>query len=184
MKVLLIKVTIFLLFFPSMLGLLIRFSENTDLSYGLICLGLLLFCIEQCRMAIIDLDNYFLAKKRLDSSYFYFIILSSTIALELVGFYYCFLMLNVGAIIILISQIWFNSLARIKIQKEKNKITITPWGIKERIGELLGACFGIILIILWTNNIYPLFMAFFMLLMSMVFIMIKYLMPNPYENKT
>lgn len=179
MQVLLIKVTIFFLFFPAFSGLGIRLFEGRDLSYRLLCLGLMLFCIEQCRMAIVDLTDYFLAKTQCNSYRLssYFNVLRITIALELVGFYYCFFALNIGSIIVLLSQVWFNSLARIKITTKNNQILVTPWGVKKRIGELLGAFLGITLVTLWTINFYPLLMGFFMLSMMVIFMILKYLLP-------
>ncbi|MGY6531047.1 MAG: hypothetical protein ACXITR_14070 [Cyanobacterium sp.] len=187
-KILLIKVAIFSLFFLPALNLFTKVFLSGDLSYRFIYGGLVLFCMEQCKMAILDLNDYFLAKKKFKSHSLslYFTILCSTIALELVGFYYMYFYINVGAIITLISQLWFNSLAKIKISVFQEQITIIPWAIDKRIGELMGAILGITLITLWSLKIYPLIMGFLMLTMMIVFLLIKYglpIMTNNYQEK-
>ncbi|AUC62003.1 putative membrane protein [Cyanobacterium sp. HL-69] len=183
-KILLIKITIACLFFVPALDLLTKVFVNSDLSYRFLCGGLLLFCLEQCKMAIIDLRDYFVVKTNIKyhNISFYFTILCSTIALELIGFYYMYFYINIGAIITLISQLWFNSLAKIKINIFREQITIIPWGIEKRIGELIGAILGITLIILWSLNIYPLTMGFLMLTMMIAFLTIKYGLPMVMKN--
>ncbi|MBE9221517.1 hypothetical protein IQ215_02290 [Cyanobacterium stanieri LEGE 03274] len=179
-KILLIKVTISLLFFPPALNLLMGALVENNLSYRFFSGGLFLFCLEQCRMAIVDLNNYFIATQDYKNKHisFYFFVLCITIALEIIGFYWMYYYINIGATIILLSQLWFNSLAKIKISIVNQEVIIYPWTINKRIGELLGALLGIILIILWTLNIYPLTMGFLMLSMMIIFTTIKYAIPT------
>ena len=152
-----IHLVIFLLFFPASLGILRQVIIGNELSYQLLALGLLIFTIDQARMAVIDLQQVTQAKKqihdlRLDN--FYTITLS-TIVIELIGFYTSSIILGWGIILVLLSQVWFNVFAGIEIQTSE-AITIQSCGIAERLPILIADGLSLILISLWVLKIYPL----------------------------
>lgn len=152
-----IHLVIFLLFFPASLGILRQVIIGNELSYQLLALGLLIFTIDQARMAVIDLQQVTQAKKqihdlRLDN--FYTITLS-TIVIELIGFYTSSIILGWGIILVLLSQVWFNVFAGIDIQTSE-AITIQSCGIAERLPILIADGLALILISLWVLKIYPL----------------------------
>ncbi len=175
MRILSTKLVILLLFFPASVGFVIKFIGTDDLAYRFISLGFFLFCLEQCSMASVDLKSYYLAKDNFNKQFLssYYFVLMVTIALELFGFYGSFFSLSIGAIVVLLSQVWFNFFARIKIKVE-NKVTVEKWGVKNRLGELGGDFLGLTLVGLWSLNIYPLIMASLMLTMTVVFGLVKY----------
>ncbi len=156
-----------------------KFITGDDLSDRFISLGFFLFCLEQCRMAIIDLSFYGLAKNSFNNQFLssYYIVLIFTIILELSGFYSSLFSLAIGAIVVLLSQVWFNCFAGIKISIE-NKVRVDKWGIKCRLGELGGDFLGLILVGLWSLNIYPMIMASLMLTMTLVYGFLKYIKPQ------
>ncbi|AFZ13515.1 hypothetical protein Cri9333_2658 [Crinalium epipsammum PCC 9333] len=152
-----IHLVIFLLFFPASLCILRQVIIGNELSYQLLALGLLIFTIDQARMAVIDLQQVTQAKKqihdlRLDN--FYTITLS-TIVIELIGFYTSSIILGWGIILVLLSQVWFNVFAGIEIQTSE-AITIQSCGIAERLPILIADGLALILISLWVLKIYPL----------------------------
>ncbi len=109
---------IFSLFFPACVGLLTQVIWGIELTNQLVALGTFIFCIEQAKMAVKDLLQIEDAKAlvqdvRLDTFHKVTVI---TIAVELLGFYTSIVWLGWGSILILLSQIWFNLLAGVKIQ--------------------------------------------------------------------
>jgi len=156
-----------------------KFITGDDVSDQFISLGFFLFCLEQSRMGVIDLSSYGLAKNNFNNKFLssYYIVLVVTIILELIGFYSSLFSLAVGAIVVLLSQVWFNCFARIKISIE-DKIRVEKWGIKRRLGELGGDFLGLILVGLWSLNIYPMIMASLMLTMTLVYGFLKYIKPQ------
>jgi hypothetical protein len=189
---------IFLLFFPACLGLLTQVIWGVELTNQLVALGTFIFCIEQARMAVKDLRQIEDAKAhvqdvRLDTFYKVTVI---TIAVELLGFYTSTLWLGWGSILILLSQIWFNLLANVKIEftnKADNysfyrtsaltlsapvlllddvsnaveiTINVQAWEISERIPVLTADILGLVLISFWMLQIGSLFISW--LLFAMV----------------
>ena len=152
-----IHLVIFLLFFPASLGILRQVIIENELSHQLLALGLLLFAIDQARMAVVDLQQVAEAKKQIQDlrlANFYTITLS-TIVIELIGFYTSSILLGWGIILVLLSQVWFNLFAGIQIQASE-AITIQSWGVPERIPVLIADVLALILIWLWILQIYPL----------------------------
>ncbi len=152
-----ISIIIFVLFFPAGIGILKQGIWNTELTHQIIAIAMCLFCIEQGRMAIKDLQKIAEAKKlvidtRLDNFY---IITVTTILVELLGFYISSFWLGWGSIIILLSQVWFNLLAAIKINTssqisaKKNIVLIEPWTISERLPVLVADVLGLVLVSIW-----------------------------------
>jgi hypothetical protein len=152
-----ISIIIFVLFFPAGIGILKQGIWNTELTHQIIAIAMCLFCIEQGRMAVKDLQKIAEAKKlvidaRLDNFY---IITATTILVELLGFYISSFWLGWGSIIILLSQVWFNLLAAIKINTssqisaKKNIVLIEPWTISERLPVLVADVLGLVLVSIW-----------------------------------
>jgi hypothetical protein len=152
-----ISIIIFVLFFPAGIGILKQGIWNTELTHQIIAIAMCLFCIEQGRMAVKDLQKIAEAKKlvidaRLDNFY---IITVTTILVELLGFYISSFWLGWGSIIILLSQVWFNLLAAIKINTssqssaKKNIVLIEPWTISERLPVLVADVLGLVLVSIW-----------------------------------
>lgn len=149
-----ISLIIFLLFFPAGLGILKQIIWGAELSHQLLAVGMFVFSIEQARMAVKDLQQIADAKavvKNEQLNIFTFITIV-TILIELIGFYISSSWLGWGSIIILISQLWFNLLANIKIQIVP-EVVIQNWEIKERLSVLIADVLGIILVSLWMMQI-------------------------------
>lgn len=165
----------FLLFFPASLGLLSQFIGGNELSHQLMALALLLLCADLARMAVVDLEQVKQIKQhvqdaRLDNFYW---VTVSTIILELLGFYSSYIWLGWGAILVLLSQLWFNVFAGIQLQPIEEK-PIQSWGIPERKFVLLADGVGVILVGLWILQIAPLWMAAGLLAMIVIYGWIKY----------
>jgi hypothetical protein len=91
---------IFLLFFPACLGILGQVIRAEAFDHRLLALGLLIFAIDQARMAVLDLKNIKSAKEKIEDvrlRYFYYTTIC-TIALELIGFYLASVQLGWGII--------------------------------------------------------------------------------------
>jgi hypothetical protein len=165
----------FLLFFPASLGLLSQVIGRNELSSQLLALALLLLCIDQARMAVVDLENVQQVKQQVQDARLnnFYRVTVSTIFLELLGFYGSSFWLGWGAILVLLSQVWFNVLAGIQLQpKEENPIQ--AWGIPERRLVLIADGVGLILVSLWILQIAPLWMASGLLAMIVIYGWVKY----------
>ncbi|MGI0480460.1 hypothetical protein ACN4EE_06685 [Geminocystis sp. CENA526] len=171
-----LKFIIILLFLPSGFGLLWHSFSINNLSEQLISFAFFVFCLEQAKMAFIDvkpcifrLDN--VQNSNLNLSYF-FIVVIITIVIELFGFYFALFNVGWGAIFVLISQIWFNCFAQVKINEIDNQPI--QYYFSDKI-IVLGADFLCLLLMgLWIMNIYPLTIAFVMLFLTVSFIGVKY----------
>jgi hypothetical protein len=165
----------FLLFFPASLGLLSQVIGRNELSSQLLALALLILCIDQARMAVVDLENVQQVKQQVQDARLnnFYRVTISTVVLELLGFYGSSFWLGWGAILVLLSQVWFNVLAGIQLQPmEENPIQ--SWGIPERSIVLLADGIGLILVGLWILQIAPLWMASGLLAMIVIYGWLKY----------
>jgi hypothetical protein len=148
-----ISIVIFVLFFPACFGIFKQAIWGTELTNQIIAIAMCLFCVEQGRMAVKDLQKIAEAKQlvtdiRLDNFY---IITLTTIIVELLGFYTSSFWLGWGSIIILLSQVWFNLLAEIKIEISAKSIPdiVKPWTISERLPVLIADVLGLVLVTVW-----------------------------------
>ncbi|BAZ09382.1 hypothetical protein NIES4071_11900 [Calothrix sp. NIES-4071] len=192
---------IFLLFFPACVGLLTQVIWGIELTNQLVASGTFIFCIEQARMAVKDLRQIEDAKAlvqdvRLDTFYQVTLI---TIAVELLGFYISIVWLGWGSIVILLSQIWFNLLASVKIQypnqvaenilkvdnynfSNTSALTLSApvllnavpiyvryWKISERLPVLIADILGLVLISFWMLQIGSLFISWALFAMVIVY---------------
>jgi hypothetical protein len=165
----------FLLFFPASLGLLAQVFRGNELSHQLLALALLLLCIDQARMAVVDLEQIGQVKQRVQDTRLdnFYRATVSTIVLELLGFYGSHIWLGWGAILVLLSQVWFNVLAGAQLQPSEEN-PIQTWGISERRIVLIADGVGIILVCLWIAQIIPFWMASGLLAMVLIYGWVKY----------
>jgi hypothetical protein len=164
----------FLLFFPASLGILRQVIWGEELTHQLLALGVFLLCIEQARMAALDLRQIADAREqandvRLDTLS---TVCNSTIALELFGFYTSSVWLGWGSILILLSLIWFNLFAPVKIHTSP-EIVIQDWNISERYSVLIADVTGLVLVSMWMLQIASVWISWLLFGMVIVYCSIK-----------
>jgi hypothetical protein len=145
---------IFLFFFPASLAILRQVIWGIELTDRFLALGTFLFCLEQARMAVKDLQQITDAKQQINDSRLglFFQITISTIFIEIIGFYLSSIWFGWGAILILTSQIWFNSFANLKIDVYP-EIILYEWKVQERLPVLVADFCGLILVGFWIKGI-------------------------------
>lgn len=184
-----------LLFLPAILGISAEFwigtegchwlsskycaSPGTGWAVRLLALGTLLICLEQAHMAIADLQQIQSTRQQLQDPRLDHlqVVTLSTIAIELAGFYVSVLWLGWGALIVLLSQAWFNLLASIQIQPSPVP-SIQPWGLCDRISVLAADGVGLLLVILWINQTAAFSSATLLLAIVLIYGWVKYLQPK------
>ncbi|MEM7796985.1 MAG: hypothetical protein AAF579_21360 [Cyanobacteria bacterium P01_C01_bin.118] len=143
-----------------------------------IAIALILICIDQGRMAWIDLDNVHqisLADHRVMR--FYSITLL-TIVIELVGFYLVWQNLVLGMVIFLISQLFFNTAANIQLYPHSSE-PIRLFPMQARWPVLLANGIALSLITLWQANHLRQLTSALWLGMVGIYLVVKYLVaPN------
>ena len=179
---------IVLLFFPASLGLVGQVINGEGLASQLLAIAFLLFSVEQTRMAIVDLENILAVRQQVrdgqardgqvwdDRLNHFYRVTVSTIALELVGFYAAAIWLGWGAVLVLLSQVWFNGFASIQLYPS-NVSPIESWGILQRIPVLMADGVALILIGLWMAKIAPHWTASGILGLAIAFGFVKYVVP-------
>ncbi len=180
-----LKVVLLLLFFPACLGILSQVISLQTFDHQLLALGLLIFAIDQAKMAVLDLENIAKAKEQIEDLrlHFFYYITASTIALELIGFYLASVQLGWGIILVLGSQVWFNSWANIRIQPTES-IIIQKKHFSEQIIVLVADVIGIILIGFWIVQIIPLTIVLTLWTMAIFYGFIKYFLFLKQKNLT
>jgi hypothetical protein len=170
-----LKLIIFCLFFPASLGLLWQSLTLNILSEQLISFAFFLFSIEQARMALVDLSSYYLAKKDIEHKVLsqFLLVIISTIIIELCGFYWALFSVGRGAFLVIISQLWFNFFAPLKVVEIEN-ISLQKYNFLEKIVVLFADFIPLFLMALWLINFYPLTIAFAILSITLVFGFVKY----------
>jgi tellurite resistance protein TehA-like permease len=145
---------IFLLFFPACIAVLKQVIWGSELTQQMLAFGTFLFCIEQSRMAVKDLQQIAEAKKQITDTRLnnFYQVTVITIIIELIGFYLSSIWWGWGSILILISQVWFNLFASIKIEYSP-KISIQTWKVTERLPVLIADIVGLVLVSLWMLQI-------------------------------
>ncbi|MBD2120802.1 hypothetical protein H6F68_07745 [Trichocoleus sp. FACHB-262] len=169
----------FLLFFPACLALLWQVIGGDELSTQLLALGILLLCVDQARMAVVDLEQVAQARQQIQDARLkrFYQATVSTIALELLGFYAATLWLGWGSLVILLSQVWFNLWAGIQLHSAE-KIAIQAWGIPQRLPVLGADAIGLVLVSLWMLKIAPLGIATGLLALVSLYGAMKYALPT------
>ncbi|MBA3922004.1 MAG: hypothetical protein H0X31_10030 [Nostocaceae cyanobacterium] len=171
---LLISGIIFLLFFPACLNVLREVIWGQQLTHQLLYLGMFLFCIEQASMAAQDLRQIASARKQVKDlrlNTFYTITIA-TIFIELLGFYAAPISFGGGSILILLSQVWFNLFAGIKISLLAESI-IQTWKVTERFPVLIADIIGLLLVSLWMLHIGSLWITWILFGMPILYCSIK-----------
>lgn len=170
-----LNLIIFFLFFPASLGLLWQTFTLNILSEQLISFAFFLFSIEQARMALVDLRYYYLAKKNINNKLLsqFLVVIIITIIIELCGFYWALFSVGWGALLVIISQIWFNFFAPLKVVEDKNS-SLQKYNYSEKIAVLFADFVPLFLMVLWLINFYPLTIAFTILIITLVFGFVKY----------
>ena len=173
-----------LLFVPPGLALLLQVATSATVAEQLLALALALFCPELARLAQIDLENAAVADlvaspQEEDSRIRHFRrIVVSTIVLEATGFYTTFFSLQWGAILIIFSQIWFNSLAGIQILPSETSaekaLQVVSFGIAERQAVLAANISGLGLLCFWFIESAQIWLASGLLSLAVLFLVIKY----------
>ncbi|MGI0490733.1 hypothetical protein ACN4EG_02890 [Alkalinema pantanalense CENA528] len=180
-KISTIAVLVNVLFLPAIVGLGWQTIAAVNWATRGVIIALLLLCGDQCRMAIVDLENVALVKdltlaKKLTQdarlSRFYGVTIA-TIVIELLGFYSAIGWLGWGAAIVLLSQVGFNLLAGIQLQPQESA-PIVPWGIRDRLPVLIADALGLGLVGCWVAGIQPLAMALGLLTMVLIYGVVKY----------
>ena len=174
---------VFLLFFPACLGILGQVIRSEAFDHRLLALGLLIFAVDQAKMAVLDLKNVKSAKEKIKDiqlQYFYYIAIS-TISLELIGFYVASVQLGWGIILVLASQVGFNFFANIRLQPTES-IIIQEKPFSEKIAVLIADIVALILIGFWMNAIAPLTIVLTLWTMAIAYGCIKYFLSLQEKN--
>jgi hypothetical protein len=160
-------------------GLVWRLLEPMTWAERLFTIAVILLGVDQARMAIVDLRNVqalMLVPTQIAPdprlAWFYKITLS-TIGLELLGFFVAWKHLGWGALLILLSQVWFNLLAGVQLFPNTDN-SIQHFGVRDRLVVLLADGFGIGLISLWIAQIAPMGVAIGLLSMVLLYGFVKY----------
>ncbi|OUC15706.1 MAG: hypothetical protein B0A82_05410 [Alkalinema sp. CACIAM 70d] len=181
-KISTISIIVSLLFLPAIVGLSTLVIASVDWANRGLAIALLLLCVDQCRMAIVDLENVALVQNLILAkplaqdtrlTRFYGVTIA-TIAIELLGFYSAIGWLGWGAAIVLLSQVGFNLWAGIQLQPQESSAPIVPWGIRDRFPVLLADGLGIGLVGCWLAGVQPLIMALGLLAMVLIYGVVKY----------
>ncbi|MBL1210967.1 hypothetical protein [Geminocystis sp. GBBB08] len=170
-----LNLIIIILFFPASFGLLWQSFSLNNLSAQLISFAFFLFSLEQARMAVIDLKPCIFSKNCFQSTVFikFYLVIITTLIIELFGFYLALFSLGWGAIFVLISQFWFNCFAPVKIRETEN-ITIQDYPFTDKIIILAADTIALILMSLWLINIFPLIISISILALTLIFCFVKY----------
>ncbi len=165
---------VFLLFFPACLAVLKQVIWGSELTQQMLALGTFLFCIEQSRMAVKDLQQIADAKKQIKDTCLnsFYQVTAITIFIELIGFYVSSIWWGWGSILILISQVWFNLFASLKIQYSP-KISLQTWKVTDRLPVLIADILGLFLVSLWMLEIGSEWIAWGLFAMVIVYGSIK-----------
>lgn len=165
-----------LLFSPAALGLAWR-SLPESLDYRLLSGAILLLLLEQARMAVIDLQSIATVQPQAPKGLERFRWITwSTIILELIGFYAAIGYLGLGALLVLLSQIWFHLLAGIEIDVAASE-PVRVRSFSQRRAVLAADLFGVALTISWQLKIWPLMAACTLLLILLAYFLGKYVLP-------
>jgi hypothetical protein len=175
-----ITIGVLILFLPAIIILAISVIINSDLSIRFLAMALLLLCLDQMRMAIVDLQNIAAipASKKDDRLDWFRGVTLATIVVELFGFYLAGWHLGVGAIVVLLSQIGFNLFAKIQLEPQSDS-PIIVWTWRDRWVVLVADIVGVGLISFWLAKIAILGMSIGLLGMVLTYVVIKYASDKP-----
>jgi hypothetical protein len=166
---------IVILFLPAILILVVSVISSSDLSSKLLAIALTLLCLDQMRMAIVDLQNIraILGLKSDDRLTWFYRVTLVTIAVELFGFYLAGGYLGGGTIVVLLSQIGFNLFAGVQLEPLADQPIVT-WTWRDRLVVLIADAVGIGLVSFWLAKMAMLGMSIGLLLMVLIYGVVKY----------
>lgn len=165
-----------LLFVPAATGLVWQCWQTPLLAERLLSGGLLLFCIELAIMARVDFENIHAVTLQAEDSrlgHFYQIVFS-TVVLELLGFYGAAISLQWGGVLIIVSQLWFNLLAKVQLFPGQSP-AVVAFGIPERVPVLLANGVGLMLLGVWFVQSIRIWLAAGLLGLIIIFLLLKYI---------
>lgn len=139
-----------------------------------IAVALILVCLDQGRMAWVDLANIHQISLTDHRVVRFYVITLITIAIELIGFYLVWHYLALGMVIFLISQLFFNTAANIQLYPHSHK-PIRPFPMPARWPVLLANGVALSLIILWQANQLRQLTSALWLGMVVIYLAVKYL---------
>lgn len=160
------------LFACASVGLLV--ANLQPLTHLGVALALALLCVDQGRMALVDLNN--IRQITLDDErvrQFHRVTLI-TIVLELMGFYIAWPQLGIGTAMVFLSQLFFNTAAKIRLCPGLLE-PIKPFGLQERSLVLIANTVALGLIVIWQLRLFRLIAAALLLVMTIVYLGVKYL---------
>ena len=142
-----------------------------------VALALTLLCLDQGRMALVDFRN--IRQVGLDDQRVrqFYRVTAIAIALELMGFFLAWVQLGIGTAMVLVSQLFFNTAAKIQLYPDSID-PIQPLGIKERSPVLIANTVALGLITLWQASKFRPVTAVLLLVMVLTYLAIKYLSTN------
>ncbi|MEM9266630.1 MAG: hypothetical protein AAGA46_14010 [Cyanobacteria bacterium P01_F01_bin.13] len=142
-----------------------------------VALALMLLCIDQGRMALVDLTNIRQIPLNDPQVERFHTVTLITITLELLGFYLAWMQLGLGTALVLISQLFFNTAAKVQLYPG-NLEPIQPFGVKERSPVLIANTVALGLVALWQSNQLRQITAALLLAIVVVYLALKYLAIN------
>ncbi|MEO1401980.1 MAG: hypothetical protein AAFV72_12130 [Cyanobacteria bacterium J06635_1] len=164
---------VFLSFLPAATGLLWHCLSTPGLTVRLLNLAFFLLCLEQARMAAVDLRHIELADQVTPNRPLrrFRAVTLTTIGLELLGFYIAVVWLTGGAVWVLVSLIFFNSFATVQIAPGG---TVEPRPLSDRLPVLVADGISLLLVGLWHLQIAPLIVSFTLVALIALYGGIKY----------
>ncbi|MEO0396790.1 MAG: hypothetical protein ACFB14_11175 [Leptolyngbyaceae cyanobacterium] len=166
-----LRVGIIAAFAIATVGILIWNLQPVD---GLaMALALALLCVDQGRMALVDLNDIrrvTLGDQRVRQ---FFIVTLIAIAVELIGFYFAWRWLAVGTALVLGSQLFFNIAAKIQLYPDSPE-PIRPMGLKECGPMLTINTVALGLTTLWQRGLFSQVTSALLLVMVLTYLILKY----------
>ena len=200
-----------LIFLPAGVGLLFQITLSSSAAQTILAIALTIFCPELARMAWIDLKNIevltasaspalekqvmqtaatqqekptsstnsFLQAQQIKQ---FHTVIVSTIALEATGFYLSLYSLPAGAIVIILSQLWFNSLASVQLYPGRS-LPVVRCSAKDRKAVLILNALTAGLLCFWPVTSAQLGLSIALLVLVALYLAVKYLLLQPEETK-
>lgn len=166
------------LFACAAVGLLV--ANLQPLNHLGVALALALLCVDQGRMALVDLDNIRQVTLEDERVRQFHRVTLITIVLELMGFYIAWPQLGIGTAMVFLSQLFFNTAAKIQLYPGSLD-PIRPFELQERSSVLIANTVALGLIVIWQLGLLRLITAALLLVMTIVYLGVKYL-PESYTN--
>ena len=138
-----------------------------------LAIALILVCIDQGRMAWVDLANIHQISLTDQRVVRFYIVTLTTIVIELIGFYLAWHHLVLGMAIFLISQLLFNTAAKVRLYPHSQE-PIRPFPREERWPVLVANGIALSLIALWQADHFRQLTSMLWLSMVVIYLIVKY----------